>query len=221
MDSLDRPGKLLNFLLVRNTSALVKTLPALAAALLAACAYTPPTLTSLLDVRKVPYTPDSGSIAIRCGRLIDGVNDAARDNVLVVVRDGRIKSVRADASHADAVATHFPILDLRDQTCLPGLIDMHGHLTDRPDDTADLTVYFSRAATETLRQGKENAAATLLAGFTSVRNVGTYVSARRHRAARRDQRRKVARPATPGQRALSHDSARRRRPLRSRLRGAR
>jgi imidazolonepropionase-like amidohydrolase len=144
-------------------------------ALACACAYTPPTLTSLLDVRKAPYTPDSGSVAIRCGRLIDGVSDAPRDNVLVVVRDGRIQSVRPGASHADAVATHFPILDLREHTCLPGLIDMHGHLTDSPADTADLTVYFSRPATETLRQGKDNAAATLLAGFTSVRNVGTYV----------------------------------------------
>ena len=153
----------------------MKMLPAIAAALLAACAYTPPTLTSLLDVRKAPYTPDSGSIAIRCGRLIDGISDTARDDVLVVVRDGRITSVKPGASHADAVATHFPILDLRDHTCLPGLIDMHGHITDRPEDTADLTVYFSRTAAETLRQGKENAAATLLAGFTSVRNVGTYV----------------------------------------------
>jgi imidazolonepropionase-like amidohydrolase len=142
---------------------------------LSACAYTPPTLTSLLDVRKVPYTPDSGSIAIRCGKLIDGVSATVRDNVLVVVRDGRIKSVQPGASHSDAVATHFPILDLAGHTCLPGLIDMHGHVTDRPDDTADLTVYFSRPAAETLRQGKENAAATLLAGFTSVRNVGTYV----------------------------------------------
>lgn len=142
---------------------------------LGACAYTPPTLTSLLDVRAAPYTPDSGSVAIRCGKLIDGVSETTRDDVLVVVRDGRIKSVQPGASHADAVATHFPILDLTGHTCLPGLIDMHGHVTDRPDDTADLTVYFSRPAAETLRQGKENAAATLLAGFTSVRNVGTYV----------------------------------------------
>jgi imidazolonepropionase-like amidohydrolase len=152
-----------------------RVLSLVAAAILGACAYTPPTLTSLLDVRKAPYTPDSGSIAIRCGRLIDGVAESARENVLVVVRDGRITSVQPGAGHADAVATHFPILDLRDHTCLPGLIDMHGHLTDRPEDTADLTVYFSRQAAETLRQGKENATATLLAGFTSVRNAGTYV----------------------------------------------
>jgi imidazolonepropionase-like amidohydrolase len=68
-----------------------------------------------------------------------------------------------------------PVLDLGEYTCLPGLIDMHTHLTDRPEDTADLSVYFSRDADETLKQGTENAQATLLAGFTSVRNVGTYV----------------------------------------------
>jgi imidazolonepropionase-like amidohydrolase len=67
------------------------------------------------------------------------------------------------------------VLDLGDYTCLPGLIDMHTHLTDRPEDTADLRVYFSRPEPELLRQSFENASATLLAGFTSVRNLGTYV----------------------------------------------
>jgi imidazolonepropionase-like amidohydrolase len=155
-----------------------------ACALLGACAYTPPTLTSLLDVRHAPYTPDSGSVAIRCGKLIDGVSDTVRQDVLVVIRDGRIQSVVAGASHSDATAAHVPVLDLTDHTCLPGLIDMHGHLTDRPEDTADLRVYFSRSAAETLRQSTENAAATLLAGFTTVRNVGTYVLGNRHRVAR-------------------------------------
>ena len=79
------------------------------------------------------------------------------------------------ASRGDATRTHVPVLDLSGYTCLPGLIDMHTHLTDRPEDTADLAVYFSRTPEETLRLSKENAAATLLAGFTSVRNVGTYV----------------------------------------------
>src|SRR5690349_11562263 len=84
----------------------------LAGLALGGCAYTPPTLTSLLDVRRAPYTPDSGSIAIRCGRLIDGIAETARRNVLVVIRDGRITAVKPDAKPAEAVATHFPILDL-------------------------------------------------------------------------------------------------------------
>jgi imidazolonepropionase-like amidohydrolase len=52
---------------------------------------------------------------------------------------------------------------------------MHTHLTDRPEDTADLSVYFARTPEVTRAQGLENAKATVLAGFTSVRNVGTYV----------------------------------------------
>jgi imidazolonepropionase-like amidohydrolase len=147
----------------------------LACATFSACAYTPPTLTNRLDIRQVPYTPDSGSMAIRCGKLVDGVSPVAQKNVLIVIRDGRIKDVLPGASRGDATATFVPVLDLSAYTCLPGLIDMHTHLTDRPEDTADLTVYFSRPPEETLRQSQENAAATLLAGFTSVRNVGTYV----------------------------------------------
>jgi imidazolonepropionase-like amidohydrolase len=145
-----------------------------ASAVLGACAYSPPTLTNRLAIRQVPFTPDSGSIALRCGKLIDGVSGAARHNVLVAIRDGRIRIVKDDASRGDAASTYVPVLDLSGYTCLPGLIDMHTHLTDRPEDTADLTVYFSRPAEETLRLSKDNAAATLLAGFTSVRNVGTY-----------------------------------------------
>src|SRR5882672_1232690 len=150
-------------------------LTCLATLALAGCITTPAPLDARLAVRQVPYTPDSGSVAIRCGKLIDGIGEEARREVLVVIRDGRIAKIEDGAGSNAAAATHLPVLDLTAYTCLPGLIDMHTHLTDRPEDTADLTVYFSRSAEETLRQGKENAAATLLAGFTGARNVGTYV----------------------------------------------
>ncbi len=80
-----------------------------------------------------------------------------------------------DATLLDAAATQSPVLDLSLYTCLPGLIDMHTHLTDRPADTADLRVYFARSTEDTLQLSQENARATLLAGFTTVRNMGTYV----------------------------------------------
>jgi imidazolonepropionase-like amidohydrolase len=129
-----------------------------------------------IAVREVPFTPDSGTLAIRCGLLIDGVATLAQIDALLVIRDGRIKSVKAEASRSDAAAALVPVLDLSAYTCLPGLIDMHTHLTDRPEDTADLRVYFTRTLEATLQQSHENAAATVLAGFTSVRNVGTYVA---------------------------------------------
>jgi imidazolonepropionase-like amidohydrolase len=130
---------------------------------------------SPVSVRVPPFTPDSGSVAVYCGKLIDGTGAAPRDRVLVVIRDGRVKSVRDRARRRDATATYLPVLDLSSHTCLPGLVDMHTHLTDAPEDTADLTVYFRRGDDEALEKGRANAAATVLAGFTSVRNVGTYV----------------------------------------------
>jgi imidazolonepropionase-like amidohydrolase len=130
---------------------------------------------SPVSVRVPPFTPDSGSVAVYCGKLIDGTGAAPRDRVLVVIRDGRVMSVRDRARRRDATATYLPVLDLSSHTCLPGLVDMHTHLTDAPEDTADLTVYFRRRDDEALEKGRANAAATVLAGFTSVRNVGTYV----------------------------------------------
>jgi len=143
--------------------------------LLAACAVSAPPVHASLVLRTAPFTPDSGSIAILCGKLIDGNGAAPTANSLVVIRDGRVKSVTPDANRHLAAATLLPLLDLSGYSCLPGLTDMHTHLMDRPEDTADLRVYFARSAAETQAIGAENALATLLAGFTSVRNVGVYV----------------------------------------------
>src|SRR5262245_4423917 len=146
-----------------------------AATLLIGCAMPPPERSQKFAVRDVPYTPDSGTIAVHCGQLIDGASNLPHGESLVLIRDGRIKRIEVGSGRGTGATTGVPVLDLADYTCLPGLIDMHTHLTDRPEDTADLRVYFTRAVDDTLHQGVENAWATLLAGFTSVRNVGTYV----------------------------------------------
>jgi imidazolonepropionase-like amidohydrolase len=125
-----------------------------------------------LELTVAPFKPDSGTVALRCGSLIDGSSDEARDAVTVVIVDGRITSV-ATAARAPR---DMPVIDLEGYTCLPGLIDMHTHLVDRPGDTADLGVFYRRTLEDQVAFGRENARATLLAGFTSVRDVGTYVA---------------------------------------------
>ena len=171
-------------------------------------------------VRQVPFTPDSGSIAHplrQAHRRHLGQPETQRCSCPYATAGSRASRKAQAAAMRNPHSSRCSIC--RDYTCLPGLIDMHTHLTDRPEDTADLTVYFSRPAEETLRLSKENAAATLLAGFTSVRNVGTYVAGLRHGAARCDQRRQGRRAAHAGERPVSHDSTGRRRPLHTGLQG--
>src|SRR5882757_613070 len=90
---------------------------------------------------QTPLTPDTGSVAVHCGALIDGSSEAARHDVTVTIRSGRVESLQ-DGRHADS---ELPFLELGDYTCLPGLIDMHTHLTDRPTDTADLRIFYTRS----------------------------------------------------------------------------
>jgi imidazolonepropionase-like amidohydrolase len=136
----------------------------IAAALLCA------SVASAVEVVRAPYVPDSGNLAVRCGKFIDGLADSAQSDRLVTIRDGRIESVRA----GNARATDISVLDLSDHTCLPGLIDTHTHLTDRASETRDLSIYYTRTIEEERRISRANAEITLFAGFTTARNVGAY-----------------------------------------------
>jgi len=152
---------------VRNAA-----LALVAAAIAAAPASRAAVQAAAVSLATVPNVPDSGSLAIRCGTLIDGVSATPRGAATVVIERGRIVTVAA----ADQATGALPVLDLSGYTCLPGLIDMHTHLTDRPGDTADLSVYYGRDRAAQLPIAVENARNTLLAGFTSARDVGTYIA---------------------------------------------
>jgi imidazolonepropionase-like amidohydrolase len=152
---------------------LIRFLPILFV-VLAGCAPSPDTAKQpapAITVAHAPYTPDSGSIAVRCGRLIDGVSAVPRRDVTVIIGAGRIAELTTNSPPAD-----LPSLDLPGHTCLPGLIDMHTHITDRPLDTADLRIYYTMTHEEQFARSRQHAAATLEAGFTAVRNVGTYIA---------------------------------------------
>lgn len=107
---------------------------------------------------------------VRCGLLIDGVSETARENAVVVIENGRVASLSFGAT----VTANLPLLDLSDYTCLPGLIDMHTHILERPESTADLSEVFNHTLEGTVATGVDLAEITLMAGFTGVRNVGTY-----------------------------------------------
>jgi len=118
-----------------------------------------------------PYDPDSGTLAVRCGMLIDGISDQPSADRLILLRDGRIQAILPGDTVVEA---SMPALDLTDHTCLPGFIDTHTHITDRADETADLSIYYRRTIEEEQGISQRNAEVTLAAGFTTIRNLGAY-----------------------------------------------
>ena len=103
--------------------------------------------------------------ALQCGQVLDADSGEMNGPTAIVVANGRIESV-GEPAPADA-----EIVDLSNMTCLPGLIDLHVHLSDQLSKRAYLHRYQWGAAEYALNAAA-NARKTLMAGFTTVRNVG-------------------------------------------------
>jgi imidazolonepropionase-like amidohydrolase len=110
--------------------------------------------------------PAGAPAALRCGRLLDVQSGNLIGNAVILTAGGKI--VDAGAGLAIPAGTH--IIELPQATCLPGLIDVHVHLTGDPMKHGYQALGIS--VPRSTVTGVKSARLTLLAGFTTVRNVG-------------------------------------------------
>ena len=121
-----------------------------------------------LFVALVPFQVAAQNMVIKGATILDVTNGDMIKNHVVIVKAGRIDAV-SPARSAD-IPKGIEVIDLQGHTLLPGLIDMHVHLTSG----GGYHGYERLKLTDERRAilGVVHAKRTLMAGFTTVRNVG-------------------------------------------------
>lgn len=128
-----------------------------------------PVSMAVLLASTVPGTTvHAETVVLTAARMVDVLSGKEIDQPQVIVIDGRIVSV---GRQGDAIPQDARRIDLGNRTMVPGLIDMHVHLTADPT----ISGYNGLEYTDNFWTvvGVANAKKTLDAGFTTVRNVGS------------------------------------------------
>jgi imidazolonepropionase-like amidohydrolase len=108
-------------------------------------------------------------VVIHAGRLIDGASKVERRQVSILIHDDRITAVENGFVSAPAGAR---VINLADKTVLPGLIDCHDHITSTWRSSDSVRDMVTRSDEDDAIEATVSARNTLLAGFTSIRDVG-------------------------------------------------
>jgi imidazolonepropionase-like amidohydrolase len=105
---------------------------------------------------------------IQCGKLIDGISNSAQSKVTLIVEGNTITGIEKGYI---AAADGDRVIDLKNKTVMPGLIDCHVHLESQGSKTS-LIEGFTKTDADVAYQAAVYAKRTLMAGFTTVRDLG-------------------------------------------------
>ncbi len=106
---------------------------------------------------------------IHAGKLLDRPGQTPRGPSTIIVRDGKVAEVRDGYAEPEAGAK---VVELRDKFVLPGLIDMHVHMFTSGDPLKARLELTNRDREDDVLYAAANAKADLMAGFTTVRDLG-------------------------------------------------
>jgi imidazolonepropionase-like amidohydrolase len=109
------------------------------------------------------------NVALRCGAVLDVRSGKLLNSQTITVSGNKIAAITPGVAPPSSGES----IDLSQFICLPGLMDMHTHLTDEAG-AYDLARPLKKSGAEMAFESIPNARATLLAGFTTVRDVGTF-----------------------------------------------
>jgi imidazolonepropionase-like amidohydrolase len=122
-----------------------------------------------LSALALAWAAHAEDVVIHAGRLIDGVSKTPRAEMSILVHDDRITGVESGYVSPPGAR----VIDLTHETVLPGLIDCHVHITSQSDGGDTVREAVTRTSFDAAYRSTRYVRATLEAGFTSVRDVGS------------------------------------------------
>lgn len=125
-------------------------------------------LTASLALGMLPLSSLAQSTLIHAGALWDGTGNSLQQQMTIVVHNGQIQSVERGFQQPGANDT---VIDLSDQTVLPGLIDLHVHIESETAPGSTINRFTLNPA-DIAYNASVNARRTLHAGFTTIRELG-------------------------------------------------
>jgi imidazolonepropionase-like amidohydrolase len=123
----------------------------------------------LASASSLSAQPQEQVTVIHAGQLLDKPGSNPRGASTIVIRNGRVADVQNGHQPIPAGAT---LIDLKDKFVLPGLIDSHVHLDSDAGGNAALIEAVTDSPARAAYRAAGNAKKTLMAGFTTVRNLG-------------------------------------------------